>query len=283
MSEIRRLVPSLAIPNNFRKKQWEFFAKVKWAVKGNDRYLLQTLVRFANRESSSWRSISTLAEEMGISEKTVRRAIKTLEKLEIITVMRKRKSDGKNYPNVYFLNFNCPLLHRVNVTDSGEKTIEKTNNDCSNLTKLPLSQRSNSQLSRVTVTDKYKKKKKINIQSSDNFPNVIDAAFVNTIDPKMMDFWSYIKGTVKRDFFKTLPVMPNSQDLEAMQWVINNFSVNPSSQSDCKAICQFALSEFGAEGKILNPIVKLMFSTKYDGKKIIKLLDRYKKFSTGLK
>lgn len=107
-----------------KANQWAFFDKAKHMISGgNNRYFLQTLVRYANNENSCWRTVETLAFEMGIGEKTVRRAIKCLEDLNLIMVIRKRSREGRSHPNVYVLNMDNKQVHAV--TTTGTQSLDK--------------------------------------------------------------------------------------------------------------------------------------------------------------
>ncbi|EJB8455143.1 helix-turn-helix domain-containing protein, partial [Vibrio parahaemolyticus] len=79
MSELMSVPTPLKSDSEIKAEQWDFFEKAKVFVKGNNRYFLQTLVRFANRDHCCWRTIENFADEMGVGEKTVRRAIQYLE------------------------------------------------------------------------------------------------------------------------------------------------------------------------------------------------------------
>ncbi|WP_417883676.1 helix-turn-helix domain-containing protein [Vibrio rumoiensis] len=97
--------------------QWAFFDRMDH-IKGNDAYLLMTLCRFANHEHSCWRTIKSLSEIMRVSERTIIRSIKNLEKLGAILTVRKRSSQTKSHPNTYILNIHGKQLDWVNLTSS---------------------------------------------------------------------------------------------------------------------------------------------------------------------
>lgn len=64
--------------------------------------LYAALSTYADRESMEcWPSIKTLAKDLGVHETTVQRAMRELEEKGIISIERRKRDDGSNYPNLY--------------------------------------------------------------------------------------------------------------------------------------------------------------------------------------
>ena len=58
----------------------------------------------ANQNNECWPSISTIAKDTKLSYSTVRRAIKDLEQLDLITTKHRRRYYGENSTLLFHLN-----------------------------------------------------------------------------------------------------------------------------------------------------------------------------------
>lgn len=56
-----------------------------------------------DKEKKAWPSVKTIAKELSISDKTVRRAIKDLEKAGLVRKEYKRRNNGSFTSNRYYL------------------------------------------------------------------------------------------------------------------------------------------------------------------------------------
>ncbi|PWI32155.1 hypothetical protein DI392_17500 [Vibrio albus] len=297
-------------------------------VRGNDRYLLMTLCRFANHKNQCWRTIPTLSKLMGVSESTIKRSAKNLEQMKIILVCRKRETGSKSHPNIYVLNLPYSYFDEVNLTSTkdvdgvsltptteldqvsvtpatvfDEVTMTSTTPfDGVNLTPIVDNSENNSDtgtVDQVTVTPKQGSicsfdevnltpKYKVNINNNINtggassklapLPSDI---FSESLSSDMMNLWTYIKGFVKRRHKRTLPETPSKQDLDAMHWVVEEFSVDPQSKDDCLAMCEFVIDELGDSDKLLNPLVRLKMAAKEHPEGDMRFYERYMGFECG--
>ncbi len=62
-----------------------------------------TIQSHANARATSWPKRSTIAEECGLSEASVKRATLELERLGVIEVERRRRPDGRQMSSVYLV------------------------------------------------------------------------------------------------------------------------------------------------------------------------------------
>ncbi|EHK7403219.1 helix-turn-helix domain-containing protein [Vibrio parahaemolyticus] len=288
MSELMSVPTPLKNDSEIKAEQWDFFEKAKVFVKGNNRYFLQTLVRFANRDHCCWRTIENFADEMGVGEKTVRRAIQYLEELELIVVIRKRCGIGRSHPNVYMLNMECEKLDTVSVTNA-QKLVAVTTTATQSLDMVTVTDtqpldaviqsidmRSHSPRDTVTVTAKYKYNINKNINSGGASELLPDGEEIfNCSNSDLMNFWTYIKGFVKRTTKRTLPSKPSQQDLDSMLWAIGEFSVDPQAKEDCISMCKFVIDELGEPEAVLNPLVRLQMAANEHPSGISRFYDRY--------
>ncbi len=272
-----------------KKKQWHFYDQVCEFIKSSSaRFLLQTIVRYADKKSSCWRSISTLASSMGVSEKTVKRSIKFLELLDIIKVDRIRTTKTKRH-NIYYLNFDCKLLQEVELTtdlgicgsqDGDIVSPTKDSNSKSELgkDKLSVTKGSNCPVNGDTVTPKYILNKHLNKAAGADRLAVpsYDLERLGQIDPDLMNMWSNLKGFVKRAKKPALASLPSEEDVETMKWAIKHFSLDPKSQNDGLAICEFVINELGESETEQNPLARLKMAAEESPQGINHFLERFK-------
>lgn len=72
-------------------------------LSANAKLTYAALSSHANRYAQAWPSRQTLADELGISESSVKRAVKELADANVITVRGRARSDGGQTSNVYTL------------------------------------------------------------------------------------------------------------------------------------------------------------------------------------
>ena len=85
------------------------FQAMTWAVEQElpamQKIVLLMLANRTNHDTGlCYPSHDTLAKECGMDKRSVIRQIESLEKAELLTVVRTKKSDGSNNPNHYHLN-----------------------------------------------------------------------------------------------------------------------------------------------------------------------------------
>ncbi|CAM3046472.1 helix-turn-helix domain-containing protein [Vibrio diazotrophicus] len=252
-------------PRNFKAEQWAYYDKAKiFLTKGRQNNFLRALITFANRDNCCWKSIATFAREMGVSEKTVSRAIRELEELDLIVVFRNRKTSSRSHPNTYYLNFGCELFDTVNNIDAcgqARKNYGDTSLDAVNLSSEI---RSDCPQDTVNMTPEYK--------------GIIHTNTKTGEEPDLMKMWSHLKGFVKWKNDRSLPSLPSEDDLNAMLWTIDNFSVNPKSQKDCLAIFEFVINELGESQAVLNPLVRLKKANKENSQGKNPFIGRFKEW-----
>ena len=72
-------------------------------VSGTTKLVLMALADCANHEGACWPSNDTISEKAVASATTVRRAIKQLEQLGLIVRLERKRADGSQTSNVYYL------------------------------------------------------------------------------------------------------------------------------------------------------------------------------------
>lgn len=78
-----------------------------WKVKGlgaSERLILLALANFANRNHECWPSVSSLIEDTGLSERTIRASTKALEERALITKRTRQDAYGRTTSSVYYLS-----------------------------------------------------------------------------------------------------------------------------------------------------------------------------------
>lgn len=83
-----------------------FFAE-KWAwsqkIPATQKYVLVNLAHRANSVAATWPSIATIAEDTGLSRRTVQYALTGLVKAGLITIEKRRHPELGNASNIYVL------------------------------------------------------------------------------------------------------------------------------------------------------------------------------------
>lgn len=88
------------------KNYWYFYNKICVArVSSSAKAVYKTLLQYASRETwSCFPSIKRIAKDTSLSERTVQRQLRILEKEKyILRISRKKESNGYT-SNIYFLN-----------------------------------------------------------------------------------------------------------------------------------------------------------------------------------
>ena len=103
------------------------FEALKWSLNvtglsSRQRLVLIFLADFANdKRGYAWPSIGTLAKRTGLSQSTVKRAIRDLEDAELVTVARQsRIVTGERFSNRYYLVSLKPVPFESNYRVSGD-------------------------------------------------------------------------------------------------------------------------------------------------------------------
>lgn len=83
-----------------------FYKKISCAdVPPSARTVYRALLHYANRKTwSCFPSVKTLANDTGLSERTIRTHINTLVKEELILKISRKRKDNGNSSNLYFFN-----------------------------------------------------------------------------------------------------------------------------------------------------------------------------------
>lgn len=90
-----------------------------------DKLIYISLLRFAFNKGEAFPSISTLAKMNSSSENRIRQSIKRLEKMELVTVITRRKSNKEHQSNLYHIH-DLPKVHEeYSIMNLGKKTPEK--------------------------------------------------------------------------------------------------------------------------------------------------------------
>lgn len=103
------------------------FEALKWSLNvdglsSRQRLVLIFLADFANdKKGYAWPSIGTLARRTGLSQSTVKRAIRDLEDAELVTVVRQsRIVTGARFSNRYYLVCLRPVRFEKNYRVPGD-------------------------------------------------------------------------------------------------------------------------------------------------------------------
>ncbi|HHY0576154.1 TPA: helix-turn-helix domain-containing protein [Vibrio parahaemolyticus] len=308
------------------------------------KFVLVMLGRYSSASNGyeCWYSITTLAERMCTTRKTVIAAIKVLEDRKLISVKRVRSGAARNKPNIYVLNIDEIIKQSKGSPDSnaqgsvpttppnGEGSVPTTppngegsvvgippdsknlstcsvtgippNGEGSVATIPPASESSLggsvvgiprwcssdtkvvSQLHQgsVVATPEYDLNKILSKKlirtggASELLPD--GEEIFNCTNSDLMNFWTYIKGFVKRTTKRTLPSKPSQQDLDSMLWAVGEFSVDPQAKEDCISMCKFVIDELGEPEAVLNPLVRLQMAANEHPDGVTRFYDRYMGF-----
>lgn len=83
-----------------------FYNKISgYSVSPTTRTVYRVLLQYANRETwSCFPSVKTLANDTGLSERTIRTHLNKLVKEELILKIPRKRQDNGNSSNLYFFN-----------------------------------------------------------------------------------------------------------------------------------------------------------------------------------
>lgn len=89
-----------------------FLTIPRWVLKylnddGTTALVLMHLTCYLDSNQHVWCSYNTLSKNSGLSRSTVIRAIQKLCEMGVL-IKTKRSKDGRNAPNLYYMNFNNP-------------------------------------------------------------------------------------------------------------------------------------------------------------------------------
>lgn len=243
----------MSIPN----KYWDLVDNIG-NMKGSEKFVLNFLCRKANPQKnySSWYSVSEMARICCLSEMSIKNATKKLSDMRLIT-----KQLRKDSSSIYTVNLGrivelgedniCPHKNNdesSNPTETQEQDISKDNN-CPPCRQI---------LSEGETVFVYK-----NV-NEDVIENVIytgvrkQVTHHNVFSQEINLFWKAIRTHVK-DIYQVdkLPRQPSQEDVDAMEWAIDEMLPNGVNTNDCRMLCFYVDNELGAPHSVFNPIVRL--------------------------
>ena len=110
------------------------FDAMSWAAKqpcknSLSKLTLLMLANYADEHHKTYPSYATLARLCVCNERTVMRAIRSLEDEGLVSIQKRFTSDGKQTSNIFILNVGGDKSDRVGVTNSTLNTIRDTQNN----------------------------------------------------------------------------------------------------------------------------------------------------------
>ncbi|MBL4293887.1 helix-turn-helix domain-containing protein [Vibrio fluvialis] len=240
------------------KEYWDWVDNIG-GMKGSEKLVLYFLCRKANKNKnySSWYSVSEMARILCISERSVKNATKALSNMGLIT-----KQSRKDSSSIYTVNLGrivelgkgniCPYVEDNETAN--QKELSKTD-DCKGIICPAYGQH----LPEGGAIFAYK-----NV-----IENVIEN--VNTgetggrkkvtpenLSDEIIAFWKAIRAHV-RDVYQVerFPSRPSQEDIDAMEWAIDEMLPNGVNDNDCRLLCFYVDDELGEPHSVLNPIVRL--------------------------
>jgi hypothetical protein len=79
---------------------WAF----KQTLRPAEKILLLAIADYADDEGACWPSLATLVEKTGLSERSIRTHLRTLEHFDLLTTVERRRSNGSQTSNRYVLH-----------------------------------------------------------------------------------------------------------------------------------------------------------------------------------
>ncbi|ELV8682586.1 helix-turn-helix domain-containing protein [Vibrio fluvialis] len=240
------------------KEYWDWVDNIG-GMKGSEKLVLYFLCRKANKNKnySSWYSVSEMARILCISERSVKNATKALSNMGLIT-----KQSRKDSSSIYTVNLGrivelgkgniCPYVEDNETAN--QKELSKTD-DC----KGSICPTYGQHLPEGGAIFAYK--------------NVIENVIENVItgetgvrkkvthenlSDEIIAFWKAIRAHV-RDVYQVerFPSRPSQEDIDAMEWAIDEMLPNGVNGIDCRLLCFYVDGELGEPHSVLNPIVRL--------------------------
>ncbi|EKO3488615.1 helix-turn-helix domain-containing protein [Vibrio fluvialis] len=244
----------MAIPNEY----WDLVDNIG-GMKGSEKSVLNFLCRKANpkKNYSSWRSVSEMARILCVSERSVKNATKALSDMGLIT-----KQLRKDSSSIYALN-----LERISQLGRGNLCPHKEDDVTVNTTEEP-----QHEICKGSICPPYRqylpdggavfayKNANENVIENVNTggTGVRKKVTHENLSDEIIAFWKAIRTHV-RDLYQVerFPSRPSQEDIDAMEWAIDEMLPNGVSDNDCRLLCIYVDDELGEPHSVLNPIVRL--------------------------
>lgn len=243
----------MSIPN----KYWDWVDNIG-DMKGSEKFVLNFLCRKANpnKNYSSWYRVSEMARICCLSEMSIKNATKKLSEMKLIT-----KQLRKDSSSVYTIVLdrieelgrenNCPY----NNTDDVANPIETGDVQNGGYSIYP----SCGQILSVGGTNiVYKNVSEYVTEDVKPGAGVRKKVTHENLSDEIIAFWKAIRAHV-RDVYQVerFPSRPSQEDIDAMEWAIDEMLPNGVSDEDCRLLCIYVDDELGEPHSVLNPIVRL--------------------------
>lgn len=244
----------MSIPNEY----WDWVDNIA-CMKGSEKLVLYFLCRKANSKKnySSWYSVAEMARILCISVASVKNATKALADMGLITKQRTKDSSS-----VYTLNLErIAELGRANIypyqnEDEASKPAKNSLQDIGRANNYPtLSQI----LAEGGLNTSYKNVTENVIENvNTGEAGVRKKVTHENLSDEIIAFWKAIRAHV-RDVYQVerFPSRPSQEDIDAMEWAIDEMLPNGVSDNDCRLLCIYVDDELGEPHSVLNPIVRL--------------------------
>ncbi|MBY7855447.1 helix-turn-helix domain-containing protein [Vibrio fluvialis] len=244
----------MSIPNEY----WDWVDNIA-SMKGSEKLVLYFLCRKANSKKnySSWYSVAEMARILCISERSVKNATKALSNMGLIGKQRTWDSSS-----IYILNLDriaelgrgniCPYVEDNETAN--QKELSKTD-DC----KGSICPTYGQHLPEGGAIFAYKNVIENVIENvNTGEAGVRKKVTHENLSDEIIAFWKAIRAHV-RDVYQVgrFPSRPSQEDIEAMEWAIDEMLPNGVSDNDCRLLCIYVDDELGEPHSVLNPIVRL--------------------------
>ncbi|EOV1093412.1 helix-turn-helix domain-containing protein [Vibrio fluvialis] len=242
------------------KEYWDWVDNIG-DMKGSEKLVLYFLCRKANKNKnySSWYSVSEMARICCLSEMSIKNATKKLSNIGLIT-----KQSRKDSSSIYTVNLGrivelgrdkyCP--HHNN--DEPDNPIEKKETDfgedkyCTQYRQI-LSEGGTNIVYKNVIEDVIE-----NVNTGGESGVHDKVTHCNDFSLDLNLFWKAIRTHV-RDVYQVekFPSRPSQEDIDAMEWAIDEMLPNGVSNEDCRLLCFYVDKELGEPQSMLNPIARL--------------------------
>ncbi|GAA5647884.1 hypothetical protein [Vibrio proteolyticus] len=240
----------MSIPNEY----WDLVDNIS-GMKGTEKHVLTFLCRKANPKQnySSWYSVSEMARINCISVASVKNATKALSDMGLIT--KKRIKDSSS---IYTLNLErISQLGRDNIclNQKEEETANPTENPKQDVGRANNYPSFSQILAEGELNNSYKN---VNEDVNTGGTGVRKKVTHENLSDEIIAFWKAIRIHV-RDLYQVerFPSRPSQEDIDAMEWAIDEMLPNGVSDNDCRLLCIYVDDELGEPHSVLNPIVRL--------------------------
>ncbi len=246
----------MSIPNEY----WDWVDNIA-CMKGSEKLVLYFLCRKANSKKnySSWYSVAEMARILCISERSVKNATKALFNMGLITKQRTWDSSS-----IYILNLDriaelgkgniCPYVEDNEAAN--QKELSKTDDS-----KGSICPTYGQHLPEGGAIFAYKNViedviENVNTGGESGVHDKVTHCNDFSLDLNL--FWKAIRTHVKDVYqVERFPSRPSQEDIDAMEWAIDEMLPNGVSDDDCRLLCFYVDKELGESQGILNPIVRL--------------------------